>query len=68
MPILCECMKTDCEIDCNARECPLRSCLGHQITQGQHWTHSWAQVQVQVQVQQSLVSAVLGFNTTHAEF
>ena len=34
---LCEFMNTDCEIDCNARCHWLRSCLGHQITQGRHW-------------------------------
>ena len=36
MQFLCECMKIDCEIDCNARGRQLRSCLGHQITQGRH--------------------------------
>ena len=36
MQFLCESMKIDCEIDCNARGCRLRSCLEHQISQGQH--------------------------------
>ena len=36
MQFLCECMKIDCEIDCNAMGCQLKSCLGHQITQGWH--------------------------------
>ena len=34
MLFLCECMKVDCEIDCDARGRQLKSCLGHQITQG----------------------------------
>ena len=37
MQCLCEYMKIDCEIDCDARGLWLRSCRGHQITQGQHW-------------------------------
>ena len=37
MQFLCECLKIDCEIDCDARGRWLRSCPGHQITQGRHW-------------------------------
>ena len=37
MQFLCECVKIDCETDCDARGLQLRSCLGHQITQGWHW-------------------------------
>ena len=33
----CEYMKTDCEIDCHAGVRRLKSCLGHQITQGRQW-------------------------------
>ena len=33
---LFECMKIDCQIDCDARGRQLRSCLGHQITQSRH--------------------------------
>ena len=33
MQFLCDCMKIDCEIDCDARGRRLRFCLGHQITQ-----------------------------------
>ena len=35
MQFLCECMKIDCEINCDARR-RLRFCLGHQITQARH--------------------------------
>lgn len=34
MQFLCECMKIDCENDCGARGCQLKSYLGHQIGQG----------------------------------
>ena len=42
MQFLSECMKIDCEIDCDARGRHLRFCLGQQVTQGQHWylTHT----------------------------
>ena len=36
MHFLCECMKIDCEIDCDARGLQLRSYLGHQIAQCWH--------------------------------
>ena len=36
MQFLCECMKIDCETDCDPRGRWLKSCLGHQITQGWH--------------------------------
>ena len=38
MQFPCKCMKIDCEIDWDARGRWLRFCLGHQITQGRHWT------------------------------
>ena len=37
MQLLCECMKIDCEIGCDARGRQLRFCLGHQITHDRHW-------------------------------